>query len=121
MLCVVVTAANTDDRAGLRALLDRWFIKGGCRLRKLWVDGGYLSAALRPWVGDLKRTHKIDLEVTDHQGKGFQVVPRRWVVERAFAWLSGYRRHSKDYEVPTRNSEAMIQIAMITILLRRLA
>ena len=121
MLCVVVTAANTDDREGLRLLLGRWFIKGVCRLRKLWVDGGYLSAALRQWVGDLKRTHKIALEVTDHEGKGFQVVPRRWVVERAFAWLSGYRRHSKDYEVLTRNSEAMIQIAMITILLRRLA
>lgn len=120
IVCVVVTAANRDDRDGLRALLARWFIKGACRLRKLWVDGGYTSAALCQWVRDLKRTHKIDLEVTDHEGKGFQVVPKRWVVERAFAWLLGYRRHSKDYEVLTRNSEAMIEIAMISILLRRL-
>ncbi len=67
------------------------------------------------------RTHKIDLEVTDHDGKGFQIVAKRWVVERAFSWLLGYRRHSKDYEVLTRNSEAMIQIAMIAILIRRLA
>jgi putative transposase len=121
ILCVVVTAANTDDREGLRALLSYWFIKGVCRLRKLWVDAGYTSASLRQWVRDLKRTHKIDLEVTDHDSKGFQVVPKRWVVERAFSWLLGYRRHSKDYEVLTRNSEAMIQLAMISILLRRLA
>lgn len=121
ILCVVVTAAHTDDRQGLRALLGRWFIKGVCRLRKLWVDAGYTSEALRQWVLGLKHTHRIDLEVTDHDGKGFQVVPKRWVVERAFSWLLGYRRHSKDYEVLTRNSEAMIQIAMIAILIRRLA
>jgi putative transposase len=48
-------------------------------------------------------------------------VPKRWVVERTFGWLLGSRRHSKDYEVLTRNSEAMIQIAMIGILIRRLA
>lgn len=121
ILCVVVTAANTDDRQGLRLLLNRWFIKGVRRVRKLWVDAGYISEALRQWVRDLKRTYRIDLEVTDHDGKGFQVVPKRWVVERAFSWLGGYRRHSKDYERLTRNSEAMIQISMISILLRRLA
>jgi transposase len=121
ILCVVVTAANIGDRDGLKQLLDRWFIKGVCRLRKLWVDAGYAGEALRAWVAGLKRTHKIDLEVTDHDGKGFQVVAKRWVVERAFSWLIGYRRHSKDYEVLTRNSEAMIQISMIAILIRRLA
>lgn len=121
ILCVVVTAANLDDREGLRRLLNGWFIKGVCRLRKLWVDAGYVGEALRQWVRGLKRTHKIDLEVVGRQGKGFQVVAKRWVVERTFGWLLGYRRHSKDYEVLTRNSEAMIQITMISILLRRLA
>lgn len=121
MMCVVVTAANVGDREGLKQLLNRWFIKGVCRLRKLWVDAGYVGEAIREWVRALKRTHQIDLEVTDHEGKGFQVVAKRWVVERAFSWLLGYRRHSKDYEVLTRNSEAMIQISMIALLLRRLA
>lgn len=121
ILCVVVTAANGGDRDGLKALLNRWFIKGVCRLRKLWVDAGYSGEPLRQWVRQLKKTHRIDLEVTDHPGKGFQVVPKRWVVERAFSWLGGYRRHSKDYETLTRNSEAMIQISMIAILIRRLA
>lgn len=121
ILCVVVTAANTGDREGLKRLLGHWFVKGVRRVRKLWVDGGYSGEAIRQWVRALKQTYKIDLEVTDHDGKGFQVVPKRWVVERAFSWLLAYRRHSKDYEVLTRNSEAMIQIAMIAILLRRLA
>ena len=121
ILCVVVTAANVGDREGLKTLLGRWFIKGVRRVRKLWVDAGYVGAELRDWVRRLKQTHQIDLEVTDHQGKGFQVVPKRWVVERTFGWLSGHRRHSKDYEVLPRNSEAMVQIAMIATLIRRLA
>ena len=121
VLFVLVTAANLDDREGLRRILARWFIKGLCRIRKLWVDAGYVSEALWEWVRGLKRTHKIDLEVVGRQGKGFQVVPKRWVVERTFAWFLGYRRLSKDYEVLTRNSEAMIQISMIVILVRRLA
>lgn len=119
--CVVVTAANGGDREGLKALLKRWLVLGGCRLRKLWVDAGYSGQPIKDWVAGLKQTHKIDLEVTDHEGKGFQVVAKRWVAERAFAWLLPFRRHSKDYEVLTRNSEAMIQIAMSSILIRRLA
>jgi putative transposase len=55
------------------------------------------------------------------QGKGFRVLPKGWVVELSFCWFLGYRRLSKDYEVLPRNSQAMIQISMIAILLRRLA
>ena len=69
----------------------------------------------------LKHTHKIDLEVTDHEGKGFQVVPWRWAVERPFAWWRNDRRHSRDYERVTTKREAMIQLSMIRILLKRLA
>lgn len=121
VLFVLVTAANRDDREGLRRVLQTWFVKGLCRIRKLWVDAGYLSGALRQWVAGLKRTHKIDLVVVGRQGKGFRVVPKRWVVERTFAWFLGYRRLSKDYEVLPRNSQAMVQISMIAILVRRLA
>jgi transposase len=69
----------------------------------------------------VKHTHKIDVAVTRHEGKGFQVVPGRWVVERTFAWLLNDRRHSRDYERLTTNSEAMIQLSMIRLLLKRLA
>jgi putative transposase len=121
IIVVVVTAAAEGDRLGLRTLLKRYFSKGLRRLRKLWVDGGYSGKELKEWVAGLKKTHKIVLEVVERLGDGFQVVKRRWVVERTFAWLFNYRRHSKDYEVLTRNSEAMIQISMIHILVRRLA
>jgi putative transposase len=119
--CVVVTGANVGDRDGLRQVLARWFVKGRRRLRRVWVDSGYSGQALTSWVAGLKQTHKIALEVTERSGRGFQSVPRRWVVERTFAWFGGYRRLSKDYEVLPRNSEAMVEIAMISILLRRLA
>jgi transposase len=70
----------------------------------------------------VKQTHTIDLETTLHkEGKGFQVVPWRWAVERTFAWLLNDRRHSRDYERLTANSAAMIQISMIRLLLNRLA
>jgi putative transposase len=118
---VVVTAADTGDREGLIRLLQAYFASGVKRLRKLWVDGGYRGEELKGWVRSLKQTHKIDLEVVEPQGPGFQVVKWRWVVERTFAWLLNYRRHSKDYEVLTRNSEALIQIAMIHLLVKRLA
>ncbi len=118
---VVVTAADTGDREGLMKLLTAYFAEGAQRLKKLWVDGGYSGEALKAWVAGLKATHKVDLEVVEREGKGFAVLPRRWVVERTFAWLFNYRRHSKDYEVLTRNSEAFVQVAMIHLLLKRLA
>jgi putative transposase len=121
LIAVVVTAANTDDRLGLMALLTRYFVGGVKRLRKLWVDGGYQAEWLALWVRDLKHTQKIDLEVTGKEGTGFPVIPWRWAVERTFAWLLNDRRHSRDYERLPRNSEALIQLSMIRLLLNRLA
>lgn len=69
----------------------------------------------------MKPTHKIAWEVTGKAGKGFPVIPWRWAVERTFAWLLNDCRHSRDYERLTVNSEAMIQLSMIRLLLNRLA
>ena len=66
-------------------------------------------------------TISTKIKVVTHTGKGFQVVKRRWVVERTFAWLCNFRRLSKDYEDLTDNSEAFIHIVMIYLLLNRLA
>jgi putative transposase len=82
-VAVVVTAANVDDRLGWMARLKHSCAEGVTRLRKRWVDGGYRAAWLHVWVWSFKRTHKIDVEVVEHTGQGFQVVPHRWVVERS--------------------------------------
>lgn len=121
IITVVVTSAGTDDRQGLVELMTRYFADGVKRLRKVWVDGAYRAEWLEDWVWGLKQTHKIALEVVEKEGKGFQVIPWRWVVERTFAWLLNDRRHSRDYEGSTANSEAMIQISMIRLLLKRFA
>lgn len=121
IIWVLVTPADLGEREGLIRLLSAYFADGVKRLKKLWVDGGYAGEALKAWVAALKQTHKIDLEVVGKEGPGFVLLKRRWVVERTFAWLLNYRRHSKDYEVLPRNSQALIQIAMMHLLLKRLA
>jgi putative transposase len=110
-----------SDREGLRQLLTTYFSDGVKRLCKLWVDAGYRGTSILRWVRAPKKTHKINLEVSGRMGLGFQVVAKRWVVERTFGWLNLRRRLSKDYEVLTRNSETMVQVAFITVLIRRLA
>jgi putative transposase len=121
ILAVVVTSASANDRVGLMILVENYWATGLKRLRRLWVDGGYRAEWLRQWVWSIKPTHKIALTVVDRRGPGFQVLPRRWTVERTFAWLLNSRRHSRDYEVRTENSEALIQVSMIHLLLKRLA
>jgi len=121
ILSVIATPANEGDRDGLKRLPGDYFSKGINRLRKIWVDGGYSGSSVYEWVKNLKKTWRIDLELSEKEGKGFNVVKKRWAVERTFAWIFNFRRNSKDYETLTKNSEAMIQISMISILLRRLA
>jgi len=88
------------------------------RLRKVWVDGGYRGAVLE-WVKERFR-YCLEVVLRCDDVKGFVVLPKRWVVERTFAWLSNHRRLSKDYERFTKTSETMIQIAMIRLMIRRL-
>ncbi|MBU2709125.1 transposase [Zooshikella marina] len=91
-------------------------------LKKIWLDGVYSKNPVFEWVkGYHKDTQGIILEVVEKTGKEFNVVKKRWVVERTFSSLINYRRYSKDNEVLTRNSEAMIHIAMLHILAKRMA
>ena len=117
IITMAVTTAAIQDRDGARVLLRRFGIHRK-KLRKVWVDGGY-RGELVEWV---KRTFRYCLEVVlrSDDMKGFVVLPKRWVVERTFAWLSNHRRLSKDYERYTKTSETMIQIAMMRLMLRRL-
>ena len=119
LLMVLVHAADIQERDGAKLLLNK---AKGCftRLRLIWADAGYNGEAMIDWV---RNTHGWILEIVkrDKGVKGFQVLPRRWVVERTFAWFGDYRRLSKDYEVLTETSEAMIYAAMIRLMVRRLA
>ncbi len=89
------------------------------RLRKIWADGGY-RGQLVDWV---RRFCRIDLDIVlrPEETKAFAVLPRRWVVERTFAWFNHNRRLSKDYEYHLNSSEAMTYLSMIRVMLRRLA
>jgi putative transposase len=118
LLVVVVHAANIyDGRAA------RWVVPALFALletvKKIWADGAYSGAELAAWV---KTQFNCVLEVVEKKktGKGFQVVPRRWVVERTFAWLSRYRRLNSDYERTPKSSESMVYVASSRLMLRRL-
>ena len=116
---VVVHAADIQDRAGARLVLQR-LRQGWSRLRLVWADGGYAGQLLN-WVVDLGRRWRLEIVKRSADTRGFKVLPKRWIVERTFAWLGRYRRHSKDYEALTASSQAMILISMINLMLHRLA
>ena len=114
---MVVHSAAIQDRDGAKLL----FFKAAVlfpTISLVWADGGYsgqLIEWLQEWCGwVLEIVHKLEQQVC------FQLLPKRWIVERTFAWLGHSRRLSKDYEELVENSEAMIQIAMIRLMLRRL-
>jgi putative transposase len=69
----------------------------------------------------LRARRKVRLELVERTSEGFAVLPKHWIVERTFAWLGRCRRLSKDYEYLTETSETMIQIALINLMLHRLA
>ncbi len=118
MLGCHVTPANVGDREGAKALLRRVWLTLP-RLSHLFADGNY-DGPLVEWV---KTCWNLDLEIVvkPAEQKGFSVLPRRWVVERTFAWLGKQRRLSKDYEERPASSLAFIQVAMTALMVRRLA
>jgi putative transposase len=118
VMMVLVTTAAVQDRDGARLLLRR--LGGACKkLRLIWVDGSYRGQLL-DWVKERFRFVLQPILRCDDT-KGFKVLPRRWVVERTFGWLVANRRLAKDYEALPTSSETMIQLAMIRLMVRRLA
>ena len=84
----------------------------------IWAEGGY-QGLLVDWVAD-RLTCLLEIVSRSPAAVGFQVLPHRWIVERTFGWLGRYRRLSKDYEEQSTSSEAIIQVAMINLMLHRL-
>jgi putative transposase len=131
LMRVIVHAANVADRDGARPLLDG-ITRRYDRLRRVWADQGYRGTALGNWAREIAGV-ALDivyppwrqLERYGPPGaapeSGFRVIPRRWVVERSLAWLGRNRRLSKDYERLPATEEALVYLASIRLLLRRLA
>ena len=119
LLAVVVHPANIQDRDGAKLVFAKAQTLGSWpRMERVWADGGY-AGKLIAWVGSV--CHWI-LEIVKRNDdvKGFKLLPKRWVVERTFSWLSNCRRLSKHYEYWNETGEAMIQVAMIRLMLHRL-
>jgi transposase len=122
VLVGIVHSASVQDRAGARRVLT------GIRRRfpllgLVWVDGGYVNsvdARLVDWAHEQENLQIVAVP-RNVDVKGFQVLPRRWVVERTFGWLTRCRRLARDYERKTDHAEAMIQFAMIRLMAARLA
>lgn len=116
IMVVVVTAASVQDRDGAKLVLAR--MHNDARLKKVWADGGY-AGALIAWV---QEHCGWELEIKRRpEEKGFHVVKHRWIVERTFGWLGRYRLLAKDYAAKISSSEAEIRLAMIHVMVRRLA
>jgi putative transposase len=120
LLVVVVHAANEQDRTAARSVLAP-LAHHFSRLRRVWADGAYFGS-LAIWLWQLRARRRVRLELVPRtQEHRFSVLPKRWIIERTFAWLGRCRRFSKDYEYLTETSEAFVHVAMINLMLRRLA
>lgn len=117
ILFVFVTTASLQDRDGGADICDE-ADRTLPSLKKIWADGAYRGTL----VEYVQHWYHFALEIVTRPAnqRGFQVQPKRWIVERTFAWLNAYRRLSKDYEQTTSSSEAMIKLAFIRLVLRRI-
>lgn len=118
LLKVIIHTASLQDRDGVRLLLEALPPMVRLRLVLIWADGGYRGKVV-VWCRQVLNLILAIILIPPDQ-KGFALLPRRWVVERTFAWLSNYRRLSKDYEVNTTLSAGMVYLASIHTLLKRL-
>jgi putative transposase len=123
LLAVLVCAASVSEKAGAQRLLERirarTDLKALCkRIRLVWADGGYQGEDWLNWV-QAWMGWVWQIVLRSEKAVGFELLPRRWVVERTFSWLYQARRLSKDYEKTVRNSESVVYLAMIRIMLKR--
>jgi putative transposase len=118
VLSVYVTSADVQDRVGAQCLLAgiKPFVP---RLKKIWADGAYTGEKLAGWLEE-QGGWELEIVERDREARSFEVLPKRWIVERTFSWLIRNRRLSKDYERLVRTSETFVEVAMIRLMLRRL-
>jgi putative transposase len=122
IIMALVTPADVQDQDGARVLLEPVF-QALRRLQVIWADSKYGVHWLMKWIKGQRPHGKLHLEVVAKPPgqKGFRILPKRWIGERTFGWLVKSRRLVRDYETRTDHSESFIYIAMLRIMLRRLA
>ncbi len=118
LLLVMVSTASIQDRDGARPVLEAMAVMHPT-VRLVWADGGY-AGKLIEWAKTVARIVLEIVKKADGQ-HGFEVLPRRWVVERTLSWITRCRRLDRDYERLPASSEAMIKWAMIGLMTRRLS
>lgn len=116
----IVHAADVQDRDGGAMLMATLF---GLYpfLLKLYADGGYQGAGFRTAMKSIMAQVDVEIVKRSDQAKAFVVLPKRWVVERTFAWLNRCRRLAKDWECLNRKARAFLLLASVRLMLRRLA
>ncbi len=114
----MIHPADVQDRDGAPLVLDRHTRRLFPFLATIFADGAYGGAKLRRAMDDA--AWRIEVVKRSAQAKGFEVIPRRWVVERTIAWINRCRRLAKDYENLNRTALAFIRLASIRLMLRRL-
>ena len=118
-VAIYVTPADFSDPAGTRKLLAGLAFRVP-RLQKIWADAASRGKELADWCRHQGAGWELEIVEREPGTRGFQAQPRRWVVERCFAWLSRNRRLAKDYERKVQTSETLIEVAATRLLLRRL-
>lgn len=112
--------ANQPERTGAKALL-KPLLERFPWLRRLWVDSGYSGPDFASWVRQQRPQLEVEVIKRAADPKGFHVLPKRWLVERTFAWLVQNRRLVRDYEQSEAGATGFIYLALIRLMLRRLA
>lgn len=120
LLLVVVSAASADDGTYAPQVLRHLTAEHCNRLKLVWADSKYNNRSLDRWMTESEVSYRLEVLGRPRGSVGYVQLPRRWVVERTFAWLGRYRRNSRDYEWSTASSEAMIKVSSIHRMLRRL-
>lgn len=120
LLGVIVTAANVDDAHAAQDLFEEMPAGYYPRLRLVWGDSKYHNDALEKWLVDHPRPYRVIVVHRPADVQGWVLLPKRWVVERTFAWLGRYRRLSKDYEKLVETSAAVVRISAVHHMLQRL-
>lgn len=115
---MAVHTADVQDRDGAKLVFERAKDKYPY-LQLIWADGGYRGKLIE-WTKD-NCDWTLEIVKRNDDVSGFEVLPRRWVVERTFGWLNRYRRLDKDHEGKPETTETLIKIAMVQLMLNRLA